>query len=68
MRGIGQGQTVELVVVPEVKHLINETPSHLAEEARHPAAAESDAEPHAAMLQRCVAWLLYNSMASESTQ
>eukprot|EP01046_Picozoa_sp_COSAG06_P086488 COSAG06_NODE_33087_length_495_cov_1.545455_1_plen_77_part_10 len=77
MRGIGKGQTVELVVVPEVKQLISATVGgndvaadswelRLNDERVDSRADEdlelSDTAQHESMLQSCVTWLLHNSM------
>lgn len=71
MRGIGVGQKVDLLVIPEVKDLINRTLATVKRGHRTPASTQGIPEARkkeALELQDVTAWLLTNSMKSEHTQ
>jgi Ca2+-binding EF-hand superfamily protein len=72
MRGIGKGQTISLIIVPEIRQLIccNLALSHgLDENAWRQQLEELDsASQHTQTLRDVCAWLVINSMESEKLQ
>lgn len=57
MRGIGKGQTIELFIIPEMKHQVYKYCN-----------SKFGAVTHQQLLAGISAWLVVNAMKSETTQ
>jgi hypothetical protein len=68
MRGIGQGQRIHLLIIPEVKKLISEHIKECGVSFRKGLQSSSAEEAKVRQLDEVVAWLLLNGMRVEHTQ
>ena len=70
MRGIGAGQSVTLLIIPEVRELMRRQLSKagIHEDGQGAPGAGAAAQSQAALLSSVSAWLVINSMASERVQ